>query len=221
MTQEADAKWLTRGREHQRAGRLIDALVCYRRALSSNEHAMQAQFRLGEVLRDLGQHQEARAVWLAASALNPTFEPLLLSIAGVAHRSGAHDEALDAYQRLLAAQPENIRARIGLAVLRIAQADESAYADLGKLLGNGAKYSRWDDLATTLAAASASPARTALLRTLAIARAGELPPLLLGLAAEAVKASGDDNLLRDLLSRAESLAHTIDDLETLRRFALA
>ena len=34
-------------------GRAIDAMICYRRALNSNAYAVQARYRLGEVLRGM------------------------------------------------------------------------------------------------------------------------------------------------------------------------
>ncbi|TMG92012.1 MAG: tetratricopeptide repeat protein, partial [Betaproteobacteria bacterium] len=143
------AKWLTRGREHEQVGRPIDAMVCYRRAINSNEHSVEARYRLGQLLRSLGRHGEARAAWLAGLALSPGDERLLLGVAGTARRAGAHSEAIDAYQRILAGNPEHVGARMGVALSRVAQGDEAAYADLSTVLGNGAAYRRWDNLAIT------------------------------------------------------------------------
>jgi len=137
------AKWLARGHEHEQAGRPIDAMVCYRRAINSNKHSVEAQYRLGQLLRGLGRHKEARAAWRAGLALSPGDERLLLGVAGTARRAGAHSEAIDAYQRILAGNPEHVGARVGVALSRVAQGDEAAYADLSTVLGNGVAYRRW------------------------------------------------------------------------------
>ncbi|HEX5864599.1 MAG TPA: hypothetical protein VF014_10170, partial [Casimicrobiaceae bacterium] len=65
MIREDYGQWLARGWAHQQEGRPIDAMVCYRRALKSNQHAVQAQYRLGEVLQALGRHEEAKGAWRA------------------------------------------------------------------------------------------------------------------------------------------------------------
>src|SRR5205085_1323707 len=168
-----------------------------------------------------GRHKEARAAWLAGLALSPRDERLLLGVAGAARRAGAHAEAIDAYERVLAGKPEHVGARVGLALSRVAQGDEAAYADLNAVLGNGAAYRRWDDLAFTLAAAPPSNARSAFLLQVAASRVSELPPLLLALTAEEMIASGALDQAGEVLARAELLAQSIYDPEILRRLALA
>src|SRR5439155_1227768 len=95
------AKWLARGHEHEQAGRPIDAMVCYRRAINSNKHSVEAQYRLGQLLRGLGRNKEARAAWRGGLALSPGGERLLLGVAGTARRAGAGFEAIDAFLRIL------------------------------------------------------------------------------------------------------------------------
>jgi tetratricopeptide (TPR) repeat protein len=221
MLREDYAKWLARGREHQRAGRPIDAMVCYRRALNSNKYAVQARYRLGEVLRALGRHEEARAAWLAGLAVNPEHERLLLRVAAEARNAGAQAEAIDAYRRILEGKPEHIEARIGLALSWIAQGDETGYAELGAVFGNGVEYRGWDELARALAAAVPSAARRAFLLELAASRVSEFPPLLLAVTAEEMFASGAWGPAREVLARAETLAPAIYEAEILRRLALA
>ncbi|HSS71645.1 MAG TPA: tetratricopeptide repeat protein, partial [Casimicrobiaceae bacterium] len=128
---------------------------------------------------------------------------------------------IDAYQRILAVKPEHVGARVGLALSRVAQGDEAAYADLRTTLSNGAAYRRWDDLAFTLAATAPSDARSAFLLQVAASRVSEFPPLLLALTAEEMVASGAHDHAAEVLARAELLAQTIYDPETLRWLALA
>ena len=60
-------------------------------------------------------------------------------------RGHEHEQAgrpIDAYLRILAGNPEHVGARMGVALSRVAQGDEAAYADLSTVLGNGAAYRR-------------------------------------------------------------------------------
>jgi predicted O-linked N-acetylglucosamine transferase (SPINDLY family) len=221
MVREDYGKWLERGRKHQEAGRPIDAMVCYRRALKSNQYAVQAQYRLGEVLHALGQNEEALAAWRRGLAMNPDHERLLLSYGGAARRAGAHTEALDAYQRLLSAEPRNRRARVGLALTRTASGDAAACEELALLLSDGTEFGRWDELGRVVSLAPPSIGKASLLRDLAALRGEEMPPLLLACAAQEMVAAGEHDQARNMLARAEALADKIDDPETLRRLALA
>ncbi len=122
--QEDYGQWFARGRAHQKAGRPIDAIVCYRRALKSNRHAVQAQYRLGEALRDIGHEDEARRAWRAGLALSPEHGGMLICAAEIARRSGAYAEAREAYGRVLAASPGNPEALLGHALSRIGLGEE-------------------------------------------------------------------------------------------------
>ncbi|HEV8256182.1 MAG TPA: tetratricopeptide repeat protein [Casimicrobiaceae bacterium] len=221
MIREDYAEWFARGRAHQKAGRPIDAMVCYRRALKSNQNAVQAQYRLGEALRDIGRDDEARRAWRAGLALSPDHGGMLLCSAELARRASAYDEARDAYSRLLGARPDHPHARVGHALCRIGLGEDAAYAELPLILADGAPYIRWGELARFLSAAPPSAARSALLLQLAATHAGELPPPLLVLAAEALIAAGERDRARDALAQAERLIQTIDDPEVVRRLALA
>jgi protein O-GlcNAc transferase len=219
--QEDYGQWFARGRAHQKAGRPIDAIVCYRRALRSNRHAVQTQYRLGEALRDIGRDDEARRVWRAGLALAPEHGGMLRCAADVARRVGAYDEAHDAYGRILAALPEDPDALVGDALSRIGLGDEAAFAELERILANGAPQARWEDLAHLLAAAPPSAGRSALLLHLAATRPGELPPRLTALTAEALIAAGARDQARATLAQAERLLPTMNDPEVVRRLALA
>jgi protein O-GlcNAc transferase len=212
-------QWLARGWEHQQAGRPIDAMVCYRRALSSNAYAVQARYRLGEVLRDLGRDDEAEAAWRAGLLLQPEHVRLQLSLAAAARRSGAHTEAIEAYRRVLAGHPQHKGARLGLALSRLGSGDEGAYADLGKLLGEIASGRRWEELARVLAAAPPSAARHALVAKLVAKRGVQLPPLLVAFALEEMLVTGERDAASATLTQAEHFAAAIDDPEVLRRLA--
>ena len=211
-------QWLARGWEHQKAGRPIDAMVCYRRALNSNAYAVQARYRLGEVLRELGRDDEAREAWRAGLALQPQHMRLQLSLAGAARRAGAHAEAIEIYRRVLADHPQHGGARFGLAVSRLAAGDENAYEGFGKLLGELGNR-RWEELSRVLAAVPSSAARSALLGELVATHGARLPPLLLVLAGEELLATGERAAAQAVLAHAEHSARVIDEPEVLRRLA--
>jgi tetratricopeptide (TPR) repeat protein len=79
---EADyGEWLARGQAHQQAARPIDAMLCYRQALKSNRNAVQVQFQLGEVLRDLGRREDAIAAFRMALKWQPKHLSSLVALA--------------------------------------------------------------------------------------------------------------------------------------------
>jgi predicted O-linked N-acetylglucosamine transferase (SPINDLY family) len=221
VIREDYGQWLARGWAHQQAGRPVDAMVCYRRALRSNQHAVQAQYRLGEVLSTLGRHEEARTAWRAGLALNPGHLRLLLNLAAWARHRGDYAEAIQTYRRVLAVDPAHSGAQIGVAISRLAQGDEAAYADLGKLLVAAPNFRRWDELANVLDDSPPSPARSAFVAHLAAAREGLLPPGMLVLAAEQLIDTGEREQARALLAHAERFAEGIVEPEALRRLARA
>lgn len=214
-----DGQWFARGLEHQQAGRPIDALVCYRRALDSNAYAVQARYRLGEVLHELGRDDEARAVWRAGLSLQPRHARLLLCLAGAARRGGAHAEAIEHYRQVLGVEPDHKGAHIGLALSRLALGDETVYADLARFFGDNSSERRWNELARALASAPRSAARRALIAQLVATRGAQLPPPLFALVLEEMLAAGAPGAARETLTQAEHFAAAIDDPEILRRLA--
>jgi tetratricopeptide (TPR) repeat protein len=82
-------------------------MICYRRALQSNAHGLEARCLLGEVLHELERHDEARAALRAGLELSPGSPPLLLRLARAASLAGAYGEAIEAYRRITAADPQH------------------------------------------------------------------------------------------------------------------
>ena len=221
MTQEDYARWFNRGREHQQAGHLVEAMLCYRRALNANARSLRAHFRLGQVLRDLGNAQEARALWQAGLAIQPEHVPTLLELAAEARHAGALDQALGAYDRVLTASPGLFDAVLGISLIEIERGEARGYARAAQLVAADRDPGFWSDLAQSLAAAPPSPARTALVAKIASLRLETPPPLLLACVAEEMIALGRIEDARDVLARTENARPLPDDPETLRRLALA
>jgi predicted O-linked N-acetylglucosamine transferase (SPINDLY family) len=199
---------------------MIDAMICYRRALQSNARGVEARSLLGEVLHELGRHDEARAEWRAGLELSPGSPPLLLRLARAASVAGAYGEAIEAYRRITAADPQHHRVGLALAMSQVAQGDEAGYVELRARMGAEAPFRLWNELARALATAPPSPKRTALLLQAAATRARAMPPLMLALAAEEMIAAGDADAAREVLARAERREDLADDPEALRRLAV-
>jgi tetratricopeptide (TPR) repeat protein len=71
-----DGSWFARGQAHRRAGRAVDALLCYREALAADRYAIQARFHLGEALRDLGRDGDAFDAWHTVLTVQPGARPM-------------------------------------------------------------------------------------------------------------------------------------------------
>ena len=193
-------------------------MVCYRRALNSNTYAVEARYELGEVLRDVGLHDQARVAWRAGLSLQPRHARLLLSLADAARRAGAHTEAIEKYREVLAVEPDHNGARIGLVLSRLMHGDETAYAEMAGSFGTSSGR-RLDELARVLAATPQTAARRAFILEFIAVRGSDLPPLLIALALEELVGAGEQRAALATLAAAEAFAATIDELEVLRRMA--
>ncbi len=220
------SEWLARGQTQQSAGRLVDALLCYRAALEANRYSVQAQFHLGEVLERLGRSSEAFEAWRAALTLQPRHVAALMAFGAAARHVGNPQEAAEAFRRALAIEPQNAAAARGLGLARLALGDATVYADFGALflgaVGDKTIDAAMHDLARLLAAAPASTERTGLLAEIETIQDAELPPLLLALLAEHALSEGADARALSWLARAaeEGATSAIDDPEALRRLAI-
>ena len=221
---EADyGEWLARGQAHQQAARPIDAMLCYRQALKSNRNAVQVQFQLGEVLRDLGRREDAIAAFRMALTWQPRHLSSLVALADLLRRT-APAEAVRHYQHAAALDPRNTKVREGLALSLLASGDASALSQLASLMdADASSFRDWDELSRMLAAMPPSASMSALLRT--IGSRPDFPPsaLLLAIVIESIVAGTPQDQVRALalFDVAERRAATIDDTEALRRLAVA
>ena len=117
MTFDAYARWLGRGRAHQTAGRPIDALLCYRRALREAPQGVDAQFHVGEIAWHMGNRAEAIAAWRVASDRAPRHVPSSHALADALAANGEFEASRDAARRVLAVQPNSRRVQGLLALL--------------------------------------------------------------------------------------------------------
>ena len=110
MTLERYADWLARGRAHQAEGRVIDAYLCYRRALREVSGGVDARFHVGEIAWHLGNQADAIAAWEAAVDLSPTHRPSLHALADAFAATGQFEASLRAADRILALRAREPRA---------------------------------------------------------------------------------------------------------------
>lgn len=129
MTLERYADWLGRGRVHQKEGRVFDALLCYRRALRESPRAVDAQFHLGEIAWQLGQHADALVAWRAVTAVASRHLASWHALADGYAATGQLDAAREALQHVLHRRPDAPRAN-ALSVMLAAAAGEVSNAPL-------------------------------------------------------------------------------------------
>jgi len=223
MIEAEYGEWLARGQAHQQAARPIDAMLCYRQALKSNRNAVQVQFQLGEVLRDLGRSEEALAAFRMALTWQPQHVGSLIAV-GDLLRAAAPVDAAAHYRRAAGLDSRNPAARKGLALSLLASGDPGALAQMIPLLASETPaFHDWDELARRLAATEPSSDRSELLRS--IGSRADFPPsaLLLAIVIESAAAGTSQDKARALalFDVAKLRAAAIDDPEALRRLALA
>ncbi|HEY2864976.1 MAG TPA: tetratricopeptide repeat protein [Casimicrobiaceae bacterium] len=216
-----DGAWLARGQVHQRAGRAIDALVCYREALAANRYAIQAHYRLGEILCDLGRDSNAFDAWHTVLTLQPRHLPTLLAFGAAARRIGKTAVSAEAYRRALAFEPHNRQASDGVALARLAAGDDGAYAEIRRSIALGRFVDDADELARLLLPAPPSVQKQALLGDLAQRGRADGSPLLAAMLAADAAERGERGMALSLLKSFDGEHAHEDSLEASRLFALA
>ena len=195
MTLERHAQWLARGRAHQAADRLIDALLCYRRALREAPRGADAQFHIGEIAWRMGNRAEAIAAWRAAGELAPSHVASWHALADALASAGDLEASADAATRVLELRPDEPRAA-ALGVLLAAAAGDASDASLAHALRTGTGW----PLALLARIVE---------RVLATRRQGALPqamPALLDVASAAAVTRGEEDALRRIALALASAA---------------
>lgn len=221
MTSAKDDAWVARGSAHQRAGRNVDALLCYREALEANRSAIQAQHHLGEVLRDLGRDSEAFDAWRTVLTLQPGHLPTLLAFGAAARRIGKTAVSAEAYRRAIAFEPQSRQANYALALTRLAAGDAGAYAEIQRAIDDGIVLENPAELARLLLVNPPSPGKQALFDHLAKRDLARLPPLLAAMAIDDAVARGQRAPAMTVLESFAGRIEGEDSLEAMRLFALA
>lgn len=204
MTFDRYAEWLMRGRAHQSNRRMIDALLCYRRALREAPQGIDAQFHIGEIAWHLGNHADAIAAWRNASALSPGHLPTWHALADAFAASGDVEASRDAVTHVLVLRPDEPRAN-ALAVLLAAATGDASDVAVAQAVRSSTSWplallARVIEHALTFAPALAWP---------------QARPALVDAAFDAAVTRGNEDALRRI-ARALGDAGAVDDAQ---RFA--
>jgi predicted O-linked N-acetylglucosamine transferase (SPINDLY family) len=140
MTLDRYADWLARGRAHQKDGRVIDALLCYRRALQEVAAGVEARFHVGEIAWQLGNPADAIAAWESAIALAANHLPSWHALADARAASGNFVSARRAARRVLELRPGEPRAQPLLLMLDAIAGDVVEDADLAHAIASSEQW---------------------------------------------------------------------------------
>jgi protein O-GlcNAc transferase len=114
---ESDQATLIRGLEHQNAGRLQEAEAVFRDYLLTHPCDGIATYSLAVILMQRQDLKLALAILEPCVAVLPGFAPVWMAYANVLQNLGRRDEALIAYDKAIAANPQYTEALINSGVL--------------------------------------------------------------------------------------------------------
>ena len=110
------ARLFAMGAEHQRAGRLEEAIPEYTRALALNPNLSEAYNNLGVVLRGTGRPEAAVACYRRAIALRPRNGSSYTNLGNVLRDLGRSQAAVASHQQAVYLEPNNPNALHNLGV---------------------------------------------------------------------------------------------------------
>jgi predicted O-linked N-acetylglucosamine transferase (SPINDLY family) len=117
--------WLGRAREHHVAGRIIDALLCYRRALRDEPRGVDARFHVAEIAWHTGQPAQAIEQWRALVADVPAHAASWHALADALAAGGDFAASRDAIDRVIALRSDDARASALATLLRHVSVDDA------------------------------------------------------------------------------------------------
>ena len=104
--------------KHAAAGRVDEALSCYRRALKKSPALPEAQYNVGVLLARKGDFVEAENSLVQASRLKPEWAQALLALGHLYFRQGRFADAATSFERAAERAPESVEALFNLATSR-------------------------------------------------------------------------------------------------------
>lgn len=116
-----EVPWNNLGVLYEEAGRPEPAEAAYKEALRLRPEWPEAQANLGRVLLNAGRADEAAPLLGRAAARSPT-AGVLVNLGAAAAQDGRIDVAAKAFAEALGLEPDNTKARVNLAALRLEQA---------------------------------------------------------------------------------------------------
>jgi tetratricopeptide (TPR) repeat protein len=121
---------LNQGLAHHRAGRLAEAIACYRRALVLQPGCFELHFNLATALFASSQLAESAGSFRQATLLRPEDADAQHSLGVVLQSMGDTVPAAEAYEKALEIRPEFVDALANLGYLRASAGDLAAAEDL-------------------------------------------------------------------------------------------
>ena len=111
---------------HHQAGRLDEAVACYRQVLALKPDLAGTHHNLGNALWEQGKREEAEASYRRALALQPSLAGARNNLGALLYEQGKLDEAVACYREALALQPDYAEAlnNLGAALCRRGELDE-------------------------------------------------------------------------------------------------
>jgi tetratricopeptide (TPR) repeat protein len=91
------------------AGRDVDAIICYRRAISLDADFAPSHNNLANLLSDAGQLAEAIPAYLRALNLQPNSADLLSNLGNALRAAGQREPAMECYARALSLRPDHVK----------------------------------------------------------------------------------------------------------------
>jgi hypothetical protein len=96
-----------RGLAAQQAGRIDEAITCFRKAVRQNPGLAPAHFNLGQLLRQRASYQEAAACFEGAARLRPTAGDAWLNLGAMLEKLERYRDAIAAYQLAIGCGPDD------------------------------------------------------------------------------------------------------------------
>jgi predicted O-linked N-acetylglucosamine transferase (SPINDLY family)/thioredoxin-like negative regulator of GroEL len=121
--------WLQEGFAHSQAERWLDAVACYRNALTDNPDIPEAHYSLGFALQALGRRDDAIAAYRNAVVLKADFAQAHNNLGNIYRSLSRLQEAEECYRKALAADPGLTQAHYNLGLVlrglnRFAEAED-------------------------------------------------------------------------------------------------
>ncbi|MES2932282.1 MAG: tetratricopeptide repeat protein, partial [Pseudomonadota bacterium] len=109
--------WFQQAIEHHRAGRLVDATVCYRQVLKTQPQNHQCHYNLALAQESLALENDAIFSYRQAIVCNPNFSEAHNNLGNIFQNQGYWDDAREAYSRALSINPKLAQAQYNLGLI--------------------------------------------------------------------------------------------------------